>query len=74
MAMTEEDPAVERIKRTLLTSIAAHVASLTPPAPPVKKDGDYWRDVWLTSLLLVTAVLGIAALVVGVMFALELRK
>lgn len=45
MAMTDEDPTVERIKRALLASIAAHIASLTPPAPPVKKDLDYWRDV-----------------------------
>lgn len=74
MTMTEEVPTVEHIKRALLTSIAAHIASLTPPAPPVKKDRDYWRDVWLTSLTLVTGVLGIAALIVGLLFALELRK
>lgn len=74
MAMTEEDPTVARIKRDLLTSIATHIASLTPPAPPVKKDSDYWRDVWLMSLALVTGVLGMAALIVGVLFALDLRK
>lgn len=74
MAITEEDPTAEHIKRALLASIAAHIASLTPPVPPVKKDRAYWRDVWLTSLTLVTGVLGVAALILVVLFALELRK